>query len=214
MAVYHSVGFVYVVSRFSPYSEERKPHLMLIGHRPYPGEEFKFGVPGGNRDRRESVVRNCVREFGEETGLLSHRAKRGEVQRFVDFFFTAVEFCNGSVMYGVQGNQNGFTSLTVVVDHAAEFEALVGISDVIENQWEGSPNYVCTHNVRLGTVFSGETQGLLWVPLEEGGYPLFADGDRTIAASGNPLGVPVLARRGVFGCGSEAAWNTLQALGP
>lgn len=206
----HSVGFVYVMSRFSPYTNARQPHLMLLGHRPFPGEEFKWGTPGGHRDGKESAVRNCIREFAEETGLLSSRASRQEVTDFMKFFLAVLKVCNGSIRYGVKGNDKGFCSINVIVDHAPNFEALIGITDVIQEQWCD----VDSLEARTYTIFSGETQGVMWVPLNDDGDAFFEEDGRTIVPWANPLGKPVLVRRGVFGCGSKSAWESLHHVGP
>ena len=188
-----------------------QPHLLLLGHLPgRRGGEIRWGVPGGMRNGPEGRWTNAIREFGEETGVLSTAATQQDIKDFVQNFQMAVLQSNGVIVDGIRGGANGYTTITVVIDSPAAFESKVGISRVLAAQWQGVYENRYGLASHLSAMLSSETQGLLWVPIGPGGRPQMTN-HLTIAAAGNALGDDITARRGVFGRGSAKAWNTFLA---
>lgn len=161
-------AFLYVVVRNLGFSTARPghatiqggPHVFLMGHRHRTGAR-RWGVPGGLGDRGDSdSVHTAVREFAEETGLVS-TVRRNQKQMLIAELRRI--FTRRGLYTAIPTNTVGYSAHVVIFDSAVQFERETGLIGLVRTlTGRRAPSANDKYNMAL----SRETQGFTYVPLQ------------------------------------------------
>ena len=142
---------------FGGYTNQRGPHLLLIGQTQKTGGVRHWGVPGGFSDRGDNgdATYTATRELLEEMGIHSHPSE-------TQIKATQLLLVNKGLQTVIPTNNSGFSAHAVVFDTALQFEKAMGLTKVLRDRKVlTTPTLVHKYDVRL----SRETQGYTYVPL-------------------------------------------------